>query len=81
MQVVFRAELADPFHQADCPFGTHDFVDGEWMSHDLYDRAKLLANNQVPGPALIEEATTVTVVRRGHCCKVDRLGNLVITRA
>lgn len=57
-----------------------DFVEGSWMSHDLYDRSKLLANNRVMGPALIEEQTTVTVVRRGHCCEVDRLGNLVITR-
>lgn len=57
-----------------------DYVKGEWLRHDLYDRAKLLAGNQVLGPALIEEPTTVTVVRQGHRCEVDRLGNLVITR-
>lgn len=58
-----------------------DYVKGDWLRHDLYDRTKLLANNLVVGPALIEEPTTVTVVREGHRCEVDRLGNLVITRA
>lgn len=58
-----------------------DFVKCGWTEHDLYERDKLLANNVVTGPALIEEPTTVTVVGEGHICEVDRLGNLVITRA
>lgn len=59
----------------------HDFLRLEWDDFAIYDRAALRAGNIIAGPALVEEATTVTVVRRGQTCTVDRLGNLVITRA
>lgn len=57
-----------------------DFMRREWLDYRLYERSRLLANNTVVGPALIEEPTTVTVVCEGHQCKVDSLGNLIITR-
>lgn len=56
------------------------FMKGDWIDHKVYERSKLLANNVVTGPALIEEPTSVTVVGEGHQCEVDRLGNLIITR-
>jgi len=56
------------------------FMKRDWVKHKVYERSKLLANNMVTGPALIEEPTSVTVVSEGHHCEVDRLGNLVITR-
>ncbi len=57
-----------------------DFMKREWIDHKVYERSKLLANNVVTGPALIEEPTSVTVIGEGHQCEVDRLGNLIITR-
>lgn len=56
------------------------FIQKEWIDFKVYERSRLLANNVVMGPALIEEPTTVTVVEVGHQCEVDRIGNLVITR-
>lgn len=58
-----------------------DFIKKEWLDYRLYERSKLLANNVVTGPALVEEPTTVTVVCEGHRCTVDTLGNLIITRS
>lgn len=58
----------------------YDFMALEWQDFCLYARDALKANNVVPGPALIEERTTTTIVRAGQICTVDRLGNLIITR-
>jgi N-methylhydantoinase A len=58
----------------------HDFMDQVWLDWTVYDRGRLLAGNVVEGPALIEEATTTTVVRGGQRCDVDSRGNLIITR-
>ena len=58
----------------------HDFMTQLWQDWTVYDRAKLQAGNIVSGPALIEEATTTTIVRDGQDCAVDRRGNLIITR-
>lgn len=58
----------------------HDFMTQRWQDWKVYDRARLQAGNVVSGPALIEEATTTTIVRDGQDCAVDRRGNLVITR-
>lgn len=57
-----------------------DFIKGDWVDYEVYDRSRLLANNVVMGPTLIVEPTTVTAVSRGHQCEVDRIGNLVVTR-
>ena len=43
-----------------------------------YTRLKLLAGNEIPGPALIEEHASTTVVLPGDKLKVDAFGNLAI---
>jgi N-methylhydantoinase A len=58
----------------------YDFMALEWQDFGLYERDVLKAGNVVPGPALIEERTTTTIVRANQHCTVDRLGNLIITR-
>ena len=50
-----------------------------WVSTPVYAREKLLANNAIPGPALIEEYASTTVVLPGDALEVDHLGNLQIT--
>jgi N-methylhydantoinase A len=58
----------------------YDFIQHEWQDFGLYDRSRLTAGNIVNGPALVEERTTTTVIRRGQRCLVDRFGNLIISR-
>lgn len=47
----------------------------------VYERAKLAAGQAFAGPALVEEAVSVTVVRPGYSLLVDVFGNLEISRA
>ncbi|GAA4825823.1 hydantoinase B/oxoprolinase family protein [Sphingosinicella ginsenosidimutans] len=44
-------------------------------------RSQLPPGTLVPGPALIVDATATTVVEPGWRAEVDRLGNLILTRA
>jgi N-methylhydantoinase A len=53
--------------------------DGGDLGYRIFDRDKLLAGNALSGPAIIEEATSTTVVHPGQFWGVDRYGNLMIT--
>jgi N-methylhydantoinase A len=53
------------------------FVAGEEPTETaVYRRMALLAGNRIIGPAVIEEATTTTLLRPGDSADVDHLGNL-----
>jgi N-methylhydantoinase A len=58
----------------------HDFLEVESQEFRVFDRARLLADDRINGPALIVESTTTTVVRQHHTCTVDRVGSLLVTR-
>jgi len=45
----------------------------------FYERTELVAGNVVDGPAIITQFDSTTVVPPGFSCKVDRVGNLVVT--
>ena len=51
---------------------------GCWVDTPSYDRAALLAENRIAGPALIEEYASTTVVHPGDVVTVDGFGDLVI---
>jgi N-methylhydantoinase A len=51
---------------------------GRRVDTPTYDRASLLANNRIAGPALIEEYASTTVVHPGDVVTVDTFGDLVI---
>jgi N-methylhydantoinase A len=51
---------------------------GGYVETPIYDRAALLAGNRMPGPVLIEEYASTTVVHPGDVLAVDAFGNLVI---
>jgi N-methylhydantoinase A len=51
---------------------------GKYMPFSIYQRDKLLAGNIIPGPAIIEEITSTTIVERAQVCQVDEYGNLII---
>ena len=54
-------------------------IAGERHESGIYDRSKLLANNVIHGPAIVEEPAHVTVLFPGDVLEVDNVGNLVIT--
>jgi N-methylhydantoinase A len=58
----------------------YDFIFKQWETADVYGRAELARGATLHGPALVEEATTTTVVRTGQMLVVDPFGNLIVTR-
>ncbi|WP_405863727.1 hydantoinase/oxoprolinase family protein [Streptomyces sp. NBC_00005] len=45
----------------------------------VFQRSGLLADNQLTGPAVIEEGTATTLLRPGDLAEVDGYGNLLLT--
>jgi 5-oxoprolinase (ATP-hydrolysing) len=45
----------------------------------FYERTELVAGNVIEGPAIITQFDSTTVVPPGFSCKVDPVGNLVVT--
>jgi N-methylhydantoinase A len=54
------------------------FMDGRAMPATLYDRAALRAGDRVPGPAIICEMDSTTLVHAGHVGEVDDFGCILI---
>ena len=52
--------------------------DGDWHDAPLYDRNKLHAGIVVPGPSIVMEMDSTTVILPDHEAKVDDVGNLLI---
>jgi N-methylhydantoinase A len=57
---------------------TKVYVQGAWTQAQLYDRALLAAGNVVPGPAVITEMDSTTLVLPGHAGTVDAVGSILI---
>jgi N-methylhydantoinase A len=53
---------------------------GQYEEFGIFRRDRLLANNAIRGPAVVEEITATTVIESDQTCNVDRYGNLIITR-
>ncbi|HEY6865444.1 MAG TPA: hydantoinase/oxoprolinase family protein [Burkholderiales bacterium] len=51
---------------------------GKAVMTPMYDRESLRAGNRIPGPALIEEEASTTVLLPGDRLRVDEFGNLDI---
>ncbi len=47
----------------------------------IFRREQLKCGHRIAGPAVIEEAASVTVLNQGHTVEVDRYGNLLIGSA
>ena len=54
------------------------YYEGAWHDAPLYDRAKLHTGIVVPGPSIVMEMDSTTVILPGHEAKVDKVGNLLI---
>ncbi|MDO8476332.1 MAG: hydantoinase/oxoprolinase family protein [Candidatus Rokubacteria bacterium] len=57
------------------------FAPGGFVTTAVYDRARLPLGSRVPGPAIVEQDDTTTVLPPGHTALVDASGNLRIRRA
>jgi len=54
------------------------YYEGQWHEIFIYDRNKLHEGLVVPGPAIIGEMDSTTVVLPGYDARVDAVGNLLI---
>ena len=57
---------------------TSMYLDGAEREASVYDRSKLLAGNRIPGPAMITEMDSTTLILPDHVGEVDTLGNILI---
>ena len=60
---------------------TKYYYEQEWHDAVIYDRGKLGSGTVVPGPAIIVEMDSTTLVLPGHSATVDKIGNLLINPA
>lgn len=54
------------------------YMDGRMQDAVIYDRALLKAGNRIPGPAIVTEMDSTTLVHSGCEALVDEHGNLII---
>ena len=57
------------------------YADGADHTAAVYDRGELLAGNRIPGPAIVTEMDSTTVILPGHVGEVDRFGDILIRPA
>ena len=55
--------------------------DGHFTDYTLYDRGRLHAGNIIPGPAIVEQMDSTTVILPGQKAAVDRYQNMLIERS
>ena len=55
------------------------WIDGVAKPAVIYDRSKLKAGDQIPGPAVVIEMDATTLILSEHVGKVDTFGNILIT--
>jgi N-methylhydantoinase A len=54
------------------------WMDGEEQAAVIYDRAKLRQGDVIPGPAIITEMDSTTLVESGCTATIDKVGNILI---
>lgn len=57
------------------------WMDGREQSAVIYDRARLRHGDTIPGPAIVTEMDSTTLVESGCIATVDAVGNLLINPA
>lgn len=57
---------------------TKYFYADEWHDAIIYDREKLGEGAEVPGPAIVQEMDSTTLILPGYAAVVDKVGNLLI---
>jgi N-methylhydantoinase A len=78
------ADLADP-HEEACAGGllssrlAYFEESGGYVETPVYRRSDLKQNDQILGPAIVEQADTTVVVYPGHSARVDSANNIIVT--
>jgi 5-oxoprolinase (ATP-hydrolysing) len=57
------------------------WFEDDWEPVDVFARERLVAGQQVTGPAIITEAHTTTVIEPGWCAEMRAAGELILSRA
>lgn len=57
---------------------TRIYVDGRFVEAALYDRLRLRAGDVIPGPAIVTEMDSTTLILPGHAATADPSGSLLI---
>jgi N-methylhydantoinase A len=57
---------------------TKVYAEGLWQDAWIYDRSKLKPGNQIPGPAIVTEMDSTSLILPGHVGHVDTVGNILI---
>ena len=57
---------------------TKYYYEGEWHGATIFDREKLGLGTVVPGPAIVQEMDSTTLILPDHSATVDDIGNLLI---
>jgi len=57
---------------------TKFYYEQQWHEARIYERDKLGAGTVVPGPAIVSEMDSTTLILPGHAATVDTIGNLLI---
>ncbi|MGD8357655.1 MAG: hydantoinase/oxoprolinase family protein, partial [Lysobacterales bacterium] len=60
---------------------TRFYYEGDWHDAVIYDRSKLNSGLVVPGPAIVGEMDSTTVILPGYEARVDEIGSLLIKPA
>jgi N-methylhydantoinase A len=58
---------------------TKYYYEGEWHDAIIFDREKLSVGAVIPGPAIVQEMDSTTLILPGHAATVDDIGNLLIS--
>ena len=66
-------EMAQPTHRP-------VWFDGGWHTAAIHDRLALPVGAIIAGPAVLEQPDATTVIDPGLQARVDRLGNIIVTR-
>ncbi len=61
--------------------GTRQVWFGGWHTATVHDRLSLPVGAEIPGPAILEQPDATTVIDPGLLARVDRLGNVIVSRA
>jgi N-methylhydantoinase A len=59
-------------------YDTKFYYEGEWHDAVIFDRDKLAVEAVIPGPAIVQEMDSTTLILPGHAATVDEVGNLLI---
>ncbi|MGV8874415.1 MAG: hydantoinase/oxoprolinase family protein [Rhodococcus sp. (in: high G+C Gram-positive bacteria)] len=52
----------------------------QWVDTPVYERSLLLANNEIDGPAIVEQFDSTTIIGMNQHATVDAVGHIIIER-